>query len=125
MPHVCWVGFLLFHAIMYIHRKGVFFNFTFTRMAYTTYRVAQPTEDETAISAGKANTDCKLMEALIESVPQLFIQLTALFSGVIPRVNDNGYLRWGFIVACISVTISFLSIVSSYDCSLQTATAAQ
>ena len=92
--------------------KGVVLNFSFTRMLYTTYRVAKPTEGETAASAGKANTDCKLIEALIESVPQLFIQLTALFSGVIPQQNANGRLKGSFVMACISVIISFLSIVS-------------
>lgn len=92
--------------------KGVLLNFTFLRMFYTTYRVAKPTEGETAVSAGKANTDCKLVEALVESVPQLFIQLTALFSGIIQARGAKGGWRGQFLLAWISVIISFLSIVS-------------
>lgn len=90
--------------------KGVLLNLTCTRMIYTAYRVARPTKDETAISAGKANTDFKLLEALLESVPQLYVQFTALFTGVVARVDQDGNTESAFVVAWLSITISLLSI---------------
>lgn len=90
--------------------KGVLLNFTFTRMLYTTYRVVRPTKDETALSAGNANTDCKLLEALLESVPQLYIQLTVLLRGIVPAKAADGTAESAFVIGWISVGISVLSI---------------
>jgi len=84
---------------------GVLLNVTYTRILYSALAVFRSGSDEDARAAARANGDLKTLEAVLESMPQLYLQMTVL---LLYRLGEGDWQTHAVLYG--SLSISTLSV---------------